>query len=360
MNKMNFAYSGDTISDGLVEQIVTLSHESITGHKDAKYAEDNKNACIALIKFAAQGTLFADKVSADTAIAKEPMVRKACSQRFNYIISQVVSALLPEGSAEDMIRDFAEYHQVGYGDTAVFRVDSNELFVVSDLAEGIRRGGLQKVYNDEFTVNPEPVHIGAFVDWYKLVCGMEDLGDFGARITRSFENYIYIKVVAQVASAVAGLPTGYTATFSTLNWANLAQIVSAANSGVRPIALGTVPALAKVLPETIGLQYGLGQDWIKEGHLNRYVGVDLLPLMNVINPSTVNSNPTLILPDSTIYMISAPLTKPVKIVFEGQTVNVEEDPSTTPDKSYNMDISFRMGVKIVLGAKFGAITGLNA
>ena len=47
--------------------------------------------------------------------------------------------------------------------------------------------------------------------------------------------------------------------------------------------------------------------------------------------------------------------KPVKVVFEGNTVTVAEDARNTKDHTYALTIDMRIGVDVIVGSKFGAI-----
>lgn len=56
-------------------------------------------------------------------------------------------------------RFIAEVHQVGYGETARFIIESNDLFKVNSKAEGVRKGVDQPIFDDEITVNARPCTI---------------------------------------------------------------------------------------------------------------------------------------------------------------------------------------------------------
>ena len=47
--------------------------------------------------------------------------------------------------------------------------------------------------------------------------------------------------------------------------------------------------------------------------------------------------------------------KPVKVVFEGNTLTVEKAPQQMADHTYQMSINMFIGVDVVVGSKFGAI-----
>ena len=55
-------------------------------------------------------------------------------------------------------------------------------------------------------------------------------------------------------------------------------------------------------------------------------------------------------------MLPLGMYKPVKVVFEGNSVSVSQDPMTAPDHTYNMTVTMHVGVDVIVGSKFGAIT----
>ena len=47
-------------------------------------------------------------------------------------------------------------------------VESNELFIVNDLAEGIRNGAQQTASNTEYTTQAQRQSISLYCDWLKI------------------------------------------------------------------------------------------------------------------------------------------------------------------------------------------------
>ena len=70
-----------------------------------------------------------------------------------------ITVIVPEVVNETFEAYIAETHQVGYGETARFKIESNDLFKVNEKAEGVRKGVDQPMYDDEFTVHAKPLTI---------------------------------------------------------------------------------------------------------------------------------------------------------------------------------------------------------
>ena len=314
----------------------------------------------AVIKYSVSGTRYESLYEAKGAeIFKDPRVQKNSDvlENFNAIIAEIINPILPMVSNEDFVRFFAEVRQIGWGDTARFVVKSNELYKVNEIAEGVLRGTMQIIHDDEMTINTKNVEIVTEVDFYQVASLNFDFGDFGLRAARSFEQYVFLKVIAALNTATAVNGAVYSASgFTKANWATIAQKVSAANGGSSVWAIGTLGALNNVVPSETGLQMGLGQRLADEGYLERFMGVRLVCLDPAFNtPYGVNTNGDLAFADDEIYFIAVGAYRPIGIVYEGDTLVVERDYTHTPDKTYRIKIGMRVGVGAVLGSKFGLL-----
>ena len=275
---------------------------------------------------------------------------------FDAILAQIINPILPMVSNFDMVRFLADVRQIGYGDTARFIIRSNELYKVNEIAECVNRGVLQPIHNDEVTVNPRPIEIAAEIEWYHMAAGVMDFGDWGLRVARSFEHYIFLKVVGALTSGITKLGAAYSATgFSNQNWTNLAQRVSAANGNSEVFAIGSLAALGNAIPTQAGLQYGLGEKIAEQGFLDKYLGTRLIVLDQALKFNTVNTTAEFALPNDMIYFLPVYGDKPVKLVYEGDNILVERDAHQTPDKTYRVRIQERVGVAAIVGSKIAAL-----
>lgn len=283
---------------------------------------------------------------------------------FATVLAQVMTPVIPAMISTEFM-DWADVANIGWGDTAQFKVNSNDTFFVTRLAEGILNGSVQRVYNDEITVNPEPYNITTAVDWYQVAAGMFDLGELTYRVGISFNAYItqmIIQALTQNITKNAG--SAYIVNgFSTVTFARLAEILRAANGGQKIRAYGTLAALSNVLPDNpayANLLVGLGEEWSRFGHLGTYMDVELERIPQILLPNTVNTTPLTGVPDNTIYMFAENGYKPIKLVFEGSAFTHDIIPTEAPDKEMGLSLTLRMGTSFVAASKYGAITGLNA
>lgn len=289
----------------------------------------------------------------------------AFKETFNAVLAQIITPVVPAMISAEFL-DMADIANIGWGDTARFIVRSNDLFYVNRISKGINQGSIQRLYNTELTVNPEPYNIKTTVDWYQVAAGLFDLGEFVYKVGYSFNAYISQMVVGALSSYItagAAANAAYiTSGFTTAKFAALADRLQAANAGSKIRAYGTLSALQAVIPEggaasgIANMQMLLGDEWSKIGYIGEYKGVDLVRIPQVLLPNTVNTTALFGVPNNVVYMFADGGYRPVKIVFEGQPITIDILPLETPDKQMGINVTMFMGTTLVAGSKFGAIT----
>lgn len=344
--------------NALVDCTLDLARQKYEGKTVADYKEKNAELIRAMGKKMVEGTRYeADYEAKGLDLFKNPMVKQntAVRDNFNAVIAQVVTAIVPEVVNDTFEAYIAEVHQVGYGDTARFIIESNELFKVNEKAEGVRKGVDQPMYDDEITVHARPIEISTHIDWYPFAAGVFDMGNFAVKIGRSFAAYIFLKAIKGMTQAESVFGAAYATNGVTPTlFGTLREKVSAANGGMNVVAIGTAVALSNVTLQG-NFQVEIGEEMNKVGYLDQYLGVPLVAIKNVLVPGTTNTTATLALQDNKIYFIPVAGDKPVKVLFEGTEATVAFNPDETSDKRYGITVELRVGISAVCGAKYGVI-----
>lgn len=158
----SYTRSTDEAFNSLVDCTLDLAREAYAGKKGADYETKNAELLKAMGKKAVEGTRYeAEFEAVGLKVFEKPMVKNNTTVRdnFNAVIAQVVTAIVPEVVNDTFSRFIAEVHQVGYGESARFIIESNDLFKVNAKAEGVRKGVDQPMFDDEITVNTSPITI---------------------------------------------------------------------------------------------------------------------------------------------------------------------------------------------------------
>lgn len=354
----NYTRTEDESFNTLVDCTLDLARASFEGKKPADYEAKNRELLEGIGKKMAEGTRYDAKYEAEgLAIYKNPMVNKNTQVRENFdaVLSQVITCIVPEVVNEQFANYIAEVHQVGWGETARFEIESNDLFKVNSKAEGVRKGVDQPMFDDEVTVHAHPITIDAAIDWYPFAAGVFDMGNFALKIARSFAAYIFLKAVKGMTQATTAYGAAYKTNGVTPTlWGTLKQRVEAANGGMGVVAIGTAVALSNVSLSG-NYQVQIGEEMNKVGYLDQYLGTPLIGIHNVLIPGTTNTSADLALPDDVIYMVPVAGARPVKILFEGEQISVAFNPDNTSDRRYGISIEMRVGVAAICGVKYGTI-----
>lgn len=365
--KQIFSYNkfNEDVADGLVETCYSLAQKSIEGKNNTpEYVEANKTFNEEFMKYCVEN---AGMKWSGLDMIKNPMVYKKSGflETFDTILAGAITPVVPTVAAAGY-EQLYDITQVGFGDVAKYEVDSNELFIVNSLAEGIARGGVQTASNTEYTISAKREQISLYVDWYHVAAGRTDWGKLLQKIGASFAAYIQARLAKVMATIITNNTNGknedgiagYMANGLTdENWLKVARLVKLANGGADVYALGTSIALASVLPDSAkGFRYGEDSAIVKDGFLPDYKNVPLIELGNALVPNTINGEPEVVLPDDIIYFLPLGMNKPIKVVMEGNTVSVEKDPLFAADHTYGFTVDMRMGMDAIVGSKAGAIT----
>jgi hypothetical protein len=168
------------------------------------------------------------------------------------VVNALIDVVLPD-TIIDSVGMYADISQINFGDSAAFDVKPRDLFVVSKAGHGKRTTEIKKQFQGQVVINPEFHELTVGVSLYRVLAGKESLADFTMRVVRSLETAFTVDVYAAFAAAMLALDNTATtglrvAGFTQADWTNLTQKVSAFNGGAQAVAIGTLKALANVLP----------------------------------------------------------------------------------------------------------------
>lgn len=360
MSMFNYVKTSDEVFNSLVETAVDLAKQRLSGNIPANYEANNADLNKAIAMKIVEGTRYAaafEEGGEGSKIFLNPMVQKsaAIQENFNAVLAQITTVIVPECVNDTMSRFISEVHQVGWGETARFIIESNDLFKVNRKAEGVRKGVDQPMFDNEITVDARPIEISTHIDWYPFAAGVFDFGAWALKVGRSFAAYIFLKAIKGMLAATTAFGAAYTINGVTVDlFTTLKERVEAANGGMPVIAIGTVSALSHLSLQG-NFQVEIGEEMNKVGYLDQYLGAPLIALHNVMVPGTVNGSATLAIDNTKIYLVPAAGQKPVKIVFEGNQTSVSYNPDDQSDKRYGITVEMRVGIEAVIGPKYGTI-----
>ena len=252
-------------------------------------------------------------------VANHPLVVWAATN----LVSQMIEAVLPD-TIIDSIGPYTEVRNLGWGESAVFQVNSRDLFRVSRSGRmGMKSAEQQREAYGMITLNPEQREITVGVSLFRLLCGMDSLARLTTKALRSIETEMTRDAYDAMATAMAALSTTATTGLRVVGYTQadlvkLAQKVSAFSGGAKPVVLGTKVALSQILPDDANYRYDVESPYIKLGYMRTIAGIDVLELPQVAN---WNSPFSTYLSDSKLWVVAPGQDKILKMVIGGMMSN---------------------------------------
>lgn len=181
--------------------------------------------------------------------ATHPMLRWASFAVANSLVDMIIPDTLDKS-----IGIYTEQRYGKFGDSFSFDIEPNDLFFVSKAGRDQRTVEFQRQFSGQVTVVPENRAVTVYVNFYRVLCGLDSLAKFVSKAILSIESQITREVYAAFNTAMEDLPTtpadgqlkvtGYSQTSAV----KLAQTVTAFNNGAKAVFLGTQLALQNILP----------------------------------------------------------------------------------------------------------------
>lgn len=268
-----------------------------------------------------------------------------------------------------------QWESIPFGGTKEIDIKSNDYFRFEDSAWGsARSASYNALYAKTVTLNPKPYTTQAKIKWYQdIVNG--DAGRYFSAIMYGMWNKIYAIFIQRLIAATSNtslVPAALTvSTYTTGNWNNLTTKVAAVNGVTRSdlLAFGEIGALSAVVPTDgtggamLGMQYGLGERWFREGFLPNAAGVSLLEIMPAVVPGTQNSTIDTIGLGNNIIVTAkggygyAPI---FAGYYEGSPMVLDLTPDETGDLTIDLTATAMFDIKAVVASKIGVMTNVTA
>ncbi len=351
--KLYAVHKANTSGASIGSHVLAGRSAMFSGMDDSfDYAENNKLALEKLVKYSAESAGIVNEVET----LKSPRTRSnpMFSNKFFGVISQALPPIIT-ATVNYMFMTVSDVRNIGWGDTQHFKVASKDIFTVNRIGKNIKRGAIQRIYSEDITLNPEFKEVTVGMDWYQVVSGRFDIGEWMYRVGLAFTTDITTNVYNNIDASFATLPTPLqvAGAFTDSAFIQLAQRVKAANGNLPVTAMGTMISLANVLPSNDYLKMELGGEYASIGYLGRYKGVNLLEVPQVLKPGTVNTTLDFAIDNTRLYFFSMDADKPVKVVFEGEAITKEEDGMQSADGQITVTIQNAYASTVASASVYG-------
>lgn len=270
-----------------------------------------------------------------------------CSGLFT-LLEEILSRTVAEGlSQDDFFNAMVDFRNVAEGDSPIFVVNDNNLFVVSDAADGTQGIRRQRLGGSTETTIPTRLKVvRIYEELNRVLSGRVDFNEFINTVSKSFEQQLLNDVYSLWTSATADQFGGqkfFPAAGDYDEDALLEVIahVEAAAGGKPATIIGTKKAL-RALKESI-MSDAAKDDLHNMGYVGKFFGTPV-----VCAPQRHKIGTTEFVMDDNVLTIVAGDDKPLKVVYEGDPLVLMGDPMKNGDLTHEYLYAEKYGCGIVL------------
>lgn len=264
------------------------------------------------------------------------------------LVEEVLLRTVVEGLQEnDYFNALVDFRNVAEGDRNVFVVNDAHLFIVSEAADGTQGIRRQRLGGRSETAIPTSLKVvKIYEELNRVLAGRIDFNEMIANVAESFRQQLLNDINAAWMSATADQLGGATyfpaaGAYDEEALLELIAHVEAAAGGKTATILGTKKALRKLVPAIVGTE--AESDIYNMGYLGKFYGNPV-----VATPQRHKIGNTNFVLDDDMLTIVAGEDKPIKVVYEGQSLILMGEPSANADLTYEMTYADKYGVGIVL------------
>lgn len=270
-----------------------------------------------------------------------------CAGLFS-LVETILSNTVVEGlTGDEYFTALVDFRNVKQGDRNIFKVSDNNWFVISDAADGtqgVRRQRLGSMSETSVSTTFKTVRI--YEELNRVLSGRVDFNTLITDVAESFRQKLLNDVYALWNGATAA-QLGGTEFFPTAGeydedaLLDVISHVEAAAGGKKASIVCTKKGARKLAPS---IQGDNSQDDIYNlGYYGNFYGTPV-----VVTPQRHKLGTTEFVMDDDVITIIAGDDKPVKVVYEGDSIIIVGDPTTNADLTQEYFYGEKYGMAIVL------------
>lgn len=274
-----------------------------------------------------------------------------CNGLFS-IVEEIINKTVIEGLPESCpLFNFVEWRNTKEGDTNVFEIRDNGVFVVADIAHGTQGLRRQRITGgEEITVKTQLKGVKIYEELRRILAGRVDFNHLIDLVSEAFQkkiaNDMYESVVAAFDGLVAPYTNGAAGSFDEAKLVEIIDHVEAA-TGKKAVILGSKQAVRKI-DGVRGADSNSAQEKLfAMGYYDDFYTTPIFVMQNGHKAGTTE----FILKDD-LYIVAGD-EKFIKAVTEGETLIINGDPLHNADLSQEYMVAMAYGMKAVLCEQMG-------
>lgn len=299
------------------------------------------------------------------------------------IMQEAYTEILPK-QVEQFIGSFAEVKTVPLNQKAVFVINTGrrraKQFITAVALSGVYESF--RLDKNTFELGGRAIGGAAYIDFERYLCGDEDIAESTNLLLEGLQEAVYGEIQRALLAAVNAdnrpAKNKYIgAGFDADAMASLCAVASAYSASGSVVIYATPEFVAEMGPDAIGMPvYGnVLQGTMQTGQYGGYAtpvynprNIEEIaaygrirtfrgnPIVEIPQSYTDETNEVTIANPSTAYIFPVGDTKPVKVVFEG---NTQLDDWQHRDRSFEIEVYQRVGVAILTNYNWCVYVNLN-
>ena len=323
------------------KNLIKLAVDSYKGHVAGNYSVDDSMEVLRQALVEANG--------GSTKLDYRAIRDGKCNGLFA-IVEEIINKTVIEGLPESCpLFDYVDYRNLAEGDTNIFEIRDNGLFVVSDIADGTQGLRRQRLTGgEEITVKTQLKGIKIYEELRRVLAGRVDFNELIDKVAESFQKKINNDIYAAVKAGFDGLISPYKANGS-FDESKLTEIIDhvEAATGKKAFILGSKQAVRKITGVKGADSTSAKEDLYAMGYFGHFYTT---PIIVMENAHKVGGTDFVLGND--LYIVASD-DKFVKFVTEGDTLIIPGDALGNADLSQEYFMAERYGISVIFAESFG-------
>lgn len=274
-----------------------------------------------------------------------------CSGLFA-LIEEIIPRTVVDGlQGDEYFNELVDFRNYKLGDTPVFEVEDDTLFFVSETADGTQGVRRQRLGGGKTLTIDTTMHtVKIYEELNRVLAGRVDFNHMIDKIAASFRQNllqeIYTLWTSVTTDDLGGDVYNVAGAYDEAELLTLIDHVEAASGGKPATIIGTKTALRNLAP---AVQGGLSRDDLYTlGYYGKFYGANVVAL-----PQRHRVNSTEFVFDPNVLTVIAGDSKPIKCVYEGDSLIIPGDPLRNGDLTQEMFYGDKYGMAIATAAGNG-------
>lgn len=268
------------------------------------------------------------------------------------IVEEIINKTVIEGLPDSCpLFDYVEWRNLKEGDSNVFELTDNGVFIVADIAhgtQGLRRQRLSG--GEEITVKTQLKGIKVYEELRRILAGRVDFNDFIDKVSEAFQKKISDDMYEAVVAAFDGLVAPYSnGTAGSFDEGKLTEIIDhvEAATGKKAAILGSKQAVRKITGVRGADSNSAKEDLYAMGYFGHFYTTPIIVMQNAHKAGTTD-----FILKNDLYIVAGD-DKFIKAVTEGETLIIPGNPTSNADLSQEFLMAQQYGLKAVLCEEMG-------